>query len=163
MGFVKTVGQVASLHLHPKVSGEPLMTVSQIEVEAGKGIIGEPRYFGRKTRTGDPSKRQLSVISREQVAEHVATLGLGEISPGVVRSNIETTGVDLISLVGREVQIGEAVVLFYEPRTPCQQMDRICNGLRELMANGKQGVMAQILKSGRISVGDEIRAVQGPI
>lgn len=153
------IGRVASLHLHPKISGEPLTTVSQIEVEAEKGIVGEPRYFGRKSRSGGPSKRQLSLISREQIAEHAATLGLEKISPGAVRANIETTGIDLISLIGCEVQIGEATVLFYEARMPCGQMDRICVGLRELMENGKQGVMAQVVKSGKISVRDKIQPI----
>jgi len=159
---VMTIGHVTSLHLHPKVSGEPLTTVSQIDVEADKGIVGEPRYFARKSRSGGPSKRQLSLISREQIAEHTATLGLEKISPGAVRANIETTGMDLNSLIGREVQIGTAVLFFYEARTPCQQMDRICTGLRELMANGKQGVIAQVVKSGKISVGDEIHIVAAP-
>lgn len=153
------LGRVASLHLHPKVSGQPFTTVASIEVEEGKGIIGNPRYFARRSRSGGFTKRQLSLIEREQIGEHAAALGLENISPGTIRSNIETIGIDLVALVGRQVQVGTAVLFFYEPRTPCEKMDAICNGLRAMMADGKQGVMAQVIRSGKIQVGDEIRPV----
>jgi len=106
--------------------------------------------------SGKPSRRQLSLIEREQIAEHAAALGLQTIAPGAVRSNIETEGIDLVSLVGNELEIGEAVILLYSPRDPCGKMDAICQGLRELMMNNRQGVMAQVVRSGRISVGDKI-------
>ncbi|HZM03843.1 MAG TPA: MOSC domain-containing protein [Candidatus Saccharimonadales bacterium] len=151
-----TIGQVVSLHLHPAVAGEPLHTVREIFAEAGRGIVGNGRKFGHKDRRGQPSRRQVSLIGREQIAEHAGTLGLGEIPPGAVRSNIETAGVDLLALVGQKVKLGGALLYFYEPRTPCYKMDLIAPGLRELMANGRQGVLAQIIESGNISVGDAI-------
>ena len=52
----------------------------------------------------------MTLIEREQIAEHAAALGLPSIPPGAVRSNIETTGIKLISLLGREVEIGGAVL-----------------------------------------------------
>lgn len=153
-------GIVASLHLHPQESGAPFLAVDRISLIAGKGIEGNGRYFGRiSRRNGKPSRRQVSLIEREQIAEHAAGLGLIKIPPGTVRSNIETSGVDLCALVGRDVQIGEAVLRFYEPRTPCSKMDAVCRGLRELMENNKQGVMAEVIRSGVISVGDSIRPI----
>src|SRR5438477_60277 len=150
-------GRVASLHLHSAKPGEPLQQVDVIEVVADKGILGEPRYFGRtSSRTGKPSRRQVSLIEREQIAEHAAALGLQAIPPGAVRSNIETLGIDLISLIGRKIEIGEAVLLLYAPRDPCAKMDAICQGLRELMLDNRQGVLAQVVRSGKIAVGDSI-------
>ena len=155
-------GTVASLHLHPARSGEPLRAVDSIEVVAEQGIVGNGRYFGRRSRsTGQPSKRQVTLIERELVAEHAATLSLETIDPGVVRSNIEAVGVDLIALLGREVRVGEAVLLFYEARTPCEKMDRICQGLRALMEDRRQGVLAQVVRGGVIRVGDLIRLEDG--
>src|SRR5215475_5867715 len=90
-------GRVASLHLHPSVSGGPLQTVDEIEVVEQKGISGETRYFGKiSRRTGRPSRRQVSLIEREQIAEHAAALGLQSIAPGAVRANIETLGINLM-------------------------------------------------------------------
>jgi MOSC domain-containing protein YiiM len=131
--------------------------VEEIDLMAGKGIQGEPRYFEKISRhTGKPSRRQVSLMEREQIAEHAAALGLQSIAPGRVRANIETEGIDLIQLIGKRVKVGEAILLFYEGRTPCQQMDDICNGLRSLMENNRQGVMAEIIQSGKVRARDII-------
>jgi MOSC domain-containing protein YiiM len=152
-------GRVTSLHLHPPQPGAPLKPVSEIEVVEAKGIQDDTRYFGRVNReTGRPTRRQISLIEREQIAEHALALGLQSIPPGAVRSNIETTGVALLSLLNREVEIGEAVLFIHTPRDPCAKMDAICQGLRERMLNDRQGVLAEVRRSGRIRVGDTIRA-----
>ncbi|HXS69125.1 MAG TPA: MOSC domain-containing protein [Candidatus Polarisedimenticolia bacterium] len=152
-----SIGRVISLHLHPAESGNPLQSVNEIKVVEQKGIFGEPRYFGKiSRRTGQPSRRQVSLIEREQIAEHAATSGLQSIAPGAVRANIETEGIDLIQLIGKRVKVGEAILFFYEGRTPCQQMDAICVGLRSLMENNRQGVMAEVIQSGTIRLRDSI-------
>jgi MOSC domain-containing protein YiiM len=154
-------GRVASLHLHPEMAGEPLRTVEQIEVVAQKGIVGNPRKFGAISRsTGQPSKRQVTLIEREQIAEHAATLGLQTIPPGIVRSNIETLGINLVALIGWQVRMGDAVLFFYEARTPCEKMERICPGLRAMMENNRQGVLAQVIRGGVIRVGDPLVALK---
>src|SRR5262249_30813078 len=131
--------RVASLHLHPEIPGTPLKAVDTIELVEGKGILQDNRYFGRVSRdSGQPSRRQVSLIEREQIAEHAAALGLAGIPPGAVRSNIETAGVNLISLVGCEIEIGRAVLFLYAPRDPCAKMDTICQGLREKMMHRRQ-------------------------
>ena len=134
-----------------------MQIVEQIEVIESKGILDEPRYFGRQSReSGQASKRQITLMEREQIAQHATTLGLESIPAGAVRSNIETTGIDLISLIGKEVEIGEAILLLYGPRDPCAKMDAICQGLRELMMNNRQGVLAQVIRPGKIRIGDQI-------
>ncbi len=151
------LGRVTSLHLHPRKGGEPFSTVQSIAVETGKGIVANPRYFARRSRSGGLSKRQVSLIEREQIAEHAATLGLERIPPGTIRSNIETTGVELNSLIGKKIQIGEAILFLYEARTGCAKMDAICSGLRELTKDSRLGVLAQVIQSGKIRVGDTIQ------
>lgn len=137
-----------------------MRSVEEIEVVAEKGIVGNLRKFGVVSRsTGQPSKRQVSLMEREQIAGHATTLGLQNIPPGAVRSNIETSGIDLIALVGKQIQIGGAILFFYEARIPCEKMDRICRGLRVLMENNRQGVLAQVVRSGVIRVGDALVAL----
>ena len=152
------LGRVASLHLHPVDPGAPLHPVESIELVEAKGIIDDSRYFGRVQRlTGSPTHRQVSLIEREQLAEHAAALGLDAIPPGAARSNVETTNINLVSLVGREVEIGEAVLFLHSPRDPCEKMDAVCQGLRTRMMNQRQGVLAQVVRSGKVRVGDAIR------
>ena len=133
-----------------------MQSFEEIELVAEKGIVQDVRYFGRKSRAGGPSKRQVTLIEREQIAEHAAVLGLKSIPPGVVRSNIETEGIELVALAGKRVRVGSAELLIGAPRDPCEKMDRIAPGLRELMDQGKQGVLAQVVRSGIVRVGDEI-------
>ena len=154
-------GRVASLHLHSAEPGAPLQPIEAVEVVVGRGIQGDSRYFGRLSRdTGEPSRRQVTLIEREQISEHAVALGLPSIAPGAVRSNIETTGINLLSLLNREVEIGSALLRFYAPRDPCAKMDAICQGLRALMLNSRQGVLAEVLRSGTIRVGDSIHPRQ---
>ena len=150
-------GKVVSLHLHPAEAGAPLSSVESFELIADKGIQGNGRMFDRiSRRTGLPTKRQVSLIEREQITEHAEALGHPGFAPGDVRSNVETEGVELTAWVGQRVRVGSATLFFYEPRTPCHKMDALASGLRERMENGRQGVMAQVVESGEIRVGDEI-------
>ena len=152
-------GRVVSLHLHPVQPGAPLTAVESFEVVEQKGVAGEPRYFGRTSANGQPTKRQISLMEREQIAGHSTALGLAGIPPGAVRANIETSDIALVALVGRQIEIGNAVLFIALPRDPCEKMDAICRGLRERMLNHRQGVLAQVLRSGTIRVGDEIRVL----
>jgi MOSC domain-containing protein YiiM len=153
-----TSGRVASLHLHPVEPGATLKTVLEIELVADKGIVADDRYFGKLSRgTTDPSRRQVSLIEREQIAQHAVALSLSGVAPGAVRSNIETTGIQLSSFVGKEVEIGTAVLYIHCLRDPCAKMDAICQGMRNLMMDGKQGVLAEVRRGGRICTGDTIR------
>ena len=161
MSSSKTIGRVASLHLHPDEGGEPLRPVESLELVEQKGIAGNKRYFNRKGRDGQPTKRQVTLMEREQIAEHAAALGMETIEPGVVRSNIETEGIALVALIGKQVEVGTALLEFAAPRDPCAKMDAICQGLRELMLPQKQGVLARVIRSGTVRVGDAVRVLPG--
>lgn len=152
-------GRVASIHIHPEKPGAEMIAVDQIDLVAEKGILQDKRYFGRRSSTGQPSKRQVTLIEREQVAEHARALEANGFPPGAVRSNIETEGIQLVPLKGKVVQIGTAQILIGEPRDPCEKMDRVMHGLRSLMENDRQGVLSQVIVSGHVRVGDEIRVL----
>jgi len=84
-------GTVASLHFHPSKGGEPLLAGEQINLQEGRGIVEDRRYFARTSRrTGNPSRRQVSLIEGEELAKHATALGLEVIPPGAMRSNVET-------------------------------------------------------------------------
>lgn len=157
--FTGNPPEVASLHLHPATSGAPFLPVTTFEVLKGKGIVGNGRFFERRSRSGGPSRREVSLIENEQIAEHAAAIGLN-ISPGAIRSNIQTNGVDLVALIGKQVRIGDAILFIYEARTGCWKMDIICDGLKKLTEGNRLGVLAKIIQSGRITIGDKIFVVE---
>ncbi len=134
-----------------------MLPVEFAQLVADKGILGDLRYFERLSRTtGQLSKSNVSLIERERIKEHSVSLGIDPLSPGTVRSNIETEGIELASLIGREIQIGSTALIVHSYREPCAKMDKITPGLRNLMKNGRQGVLAQVVRSGTIRVGDTI-------
>ncbi|GDY22600.1 hypothetical protein LBMAG56_39470 [Verrucomicrobiota bacterium] len=147
-------GRVASLHVHGPRGGDPLVAAPALDLIKNKGVVGDPRYFDRGSR------RQVTLIAREQIADHAAALGLPPIAPGVVLSNIETEGIDLRQFIGWEARVGTAVLYFYAPRTPCAKMDAICTGLRALMGDSRQGVLAQVAASGRVVAGDLVQPLR---
>ena len=69
-------------------------------------------------------------------------------------------GVDLVELIGQQIQIGDAVLFLYEARKPCEQMNAICAGLRDLMENNRQGVMAEVVRPGTIRCEDVISSLK---
>mgnify|MGYP001330376473 FL=1 len=146
------MGFAVSLHLHPAIAGEPLLSVEEFTVVAGKGIKGngEGRMFNQNNR------RQVSMIEREQLVKHAESLRHPGFAPGEVRSNIETKGLNLIKLIGQNIRIGAAELRIYQPRTPCHKMDLLVPGLRKRMMDGQQGIMAEVVQSGIIRAGDYI-------
>jgi len=150
-------GRIASFHLHPGERGAPLTSTDVIELEAERGIRGDARYFGRRSRsTGGPTKRQVTLIEREILQRHADALGLAAIAPGIARSNIETEGIDLSASVGRRLRLGTAVLEVVEPREPCEKMEAIAPGLRALMTPPCQGVIARVIESGTAKIGDAV-------
>ena len=146
--------------MHPPVAGEPMLPADSIAVETDAGIVGNPRYWKRQSRSTDqPTQRQVTLIEREQIAEHASALGLPGIAAGRVRSNIETEGINLVPLAGRDVRVGGAGLHIAAPRDPCHKMDEIAPGLRERMTNDKQGVLALGVQPGTIKNGDAIQPI----
>ena len=147
--------------MHPPVAGEPMLPADSIAVETDAGIVGNTRYWKRLSHASDqPTQRQVSMIEREQIAEHASALGLPGIAAGQVRSNIETEGINLVPLAGRDIRVGGAILHIATPRDPCHKMDEIAPGLRERMTNDKQGILAVVVQSGTIKNGDVIQPIE---
>lgn len=156
----EAIGRVASLHIHPSNAGEPMLSVDSMAIETNAGIVGNTRYWQRQSpSTGKPTHRQISLIEREQIEKHANSLGLPCIEAGLVRSNIETEGIDLVTLVNSKISIGETTLYIAATRDPCHKMDKITLGLREIMMNNKQGVLARVIQSGKIKIGDAIQYI----
>lgn len=171
----KEFAYVASLHLHPQnkggpIKGGPMISMSEIELIEGKGIRGNDRYFDRKTVKGEPSPRQISLIDRSVIKYHAQSVdNIDCLPPGAIRSNIETILVNVnseegeikedpyLSLLHKQLQIGSsAIIELTLARKPCWEMDVLFQGLQQSMKGDMQGVLAKVIKSGTIKIGDPI-------
>lgn len=96
------------------------------------------------------SGRQLLLVDRE-------TLEAMELTPGILRENITTTGLNVNSLpIGQQLRIGNARLEVTMVCTPCNQMERIRPGLRKELW-GRRGMLCRVLEGGLIRSGDAIK------
>lgn len=78
------------------------------------------------------------------------------LAPGEVRENIVTRGLDLQALPpGTRLGIGTAELEITKDCEPCGFIDSLRRGLCAKMV-GRRGMLARVLRSGEIRVGDEI-------
>lgn len=124
----------------------PMEEVDEVEVVANKGFRG--CIHGRPG-----SKRQVSLIDRE-------TLHNLGVTPGMVKENITTQGMDLQALsTGQILRVGDECVLeITGPCHPCARMDEIRMGLQEEL-RGQRGWLCKVNVGGRIRRGDRIEVM----
>jgi MOSC domain-containing protein YiiM len=147
------MSELVSIVYKPKdaaASAEGYLRVSlqQAQLIAGYGTEGD-------AKGGHPG-RHLNIMS----AESLRTLA-GEgfhTAPGQLGEQLVIAGLAVDSLPGgTRVQIGEsACVEIVEPRTGCGRFEQHQGKLRQEAA-GRLGVMAQVLVSGLVRVGDPVR------
>jgi MOSC domain-containing protein YiiM len=93
--------------------------------------------------------RQVLLVDRE-------TLEAMELTPGILRENITTDGLNVNSLqIGQQLRIGGARLEVTMVCTPCNQMERIRPGLRKELW-GRRGMLCRVLEDGIIRPGDSI-------
>jgi len=111
-----------------------------------------------------PNLRQVHLIHEELFEELHA--GGFNLRPGSIGENVTTRGIDLLALpTGTRLRLGaEALIEITGLRNPCRQIEAFQTGLLQAVlghdANGnlirKTGVMAVVITSGEVRVGDTI-------
>ena len=123
----------------------PMDPFDSVRLVAGQGIAGS---VDRSRR------RQVTIISREAWLQFMTTLG-ADADPSSRRANLLVSGVELADTRGRVLRIGTGRLLVGGELTPCERMDEVRPGLRELMRpDWGGGVFAQVLDDAEIQVGD---------
>lgn len=116
-----------------------------------------------------PNLRQVHLIHGE-LFDELRTKGF-DIAAGQMGENIATRGLDLLELPrGTRLHIGEAVIEVTGLRNPCTQLNGIQAGLMEAVLERdperglirKAGIMAIVVGSGDVRVGDSIRVEHPP-
>ena len=108
---------------------------------AGRGLEG--------CAHGNPPKREVLFVS----SEHLDAVG---VAPGAIRENLTIEGADVQGWpVGQRLRAGEAVFEITMVCDPCHRMDELRGGLRAEL-EGRRGMLARVVESGEVAVGDEI-------
>ncbi|MEO6004219.1 MAG: MOSC domain-containing protein [Opitutus sp.] len=135
----------------------PVVPQQQVRAVPGRGLEGDRYFDGTGTFSPHPPKPdfEVTLIQREHVEAFAAASGI-RFSTHDARRNLVTVGIDLNTLVGREFQIGSAVIRGLRWCEPCNYLAKQTapEVLRGLLHKG--GLRAQVVKEGIISVNDSL-------
>ncbi|HET9213322.1 MAG TPA: MOSC domain-containing protein [Gaiellaceae bacterium] len=82
-----------------------------------------------------------------------------DLEPGVVRENFTVRGADVMGWpLGQRVAVGEAEFEISMVCDPCHLMEEIRPGLQAEL-EGRRGMLASVVTTGRVAVGDAVRAL----
>ena len=135
-----------------KKNSQKIDEISEIEVLSGKGILGD-RHF----RDYNDYKGQITLIEKENI-DYYNNKYKTKIPYIDFRRNIVTEGIELNSLVKKEIEIGTIKILPYQLCKPCLHLEQIVSGkdiIKEFLRRG--GLRCEVLVSGKIKIGDKIR------
>jgi MOSC domain-containing protein YiiM len=111
---------------------------------AGQGLEG--------CAHANPPRREVLFVSKE----HLDSVN---VEPGAVRENITVDGDDVQQWpIGQRVRAGSAEFEITMVCDPCHRMDELRDGLRAEL-DGKRGMLARVVESGEVAVGDAIELV----
>ena len=111
---------------------------------AGQGLEG--------CAHANPPRREVLFVSKE----HLDSVN---VEPGAIRENITVEGEDVQNWpLGQRVRVGKAEFEITMVCDPCHRMDELRDGLRAELDN-KRGMLARVVESGVVAVGDEITLV----
>jgi MOSC domain-containing protein YiiM len=128
----------------------PEKRAAMVKRDAARAVAGHGLEGCAHARAG--TKRQVLFAS----AEHLDALG---VEHGAIKENFTVEGTDVHDWpVGQRVQAGEAQFEITMVCDPCERMEEIRTGLKEEL-EGRRGMLARVVKTGEIAVGDEIRLV----
>ena len=145
------MSEVIKIGIAKSKNGE-IQEVKEINVSAGKGIIGD-RYFNEKNE----DRNQLTLIESENIDYYNEKFNL-KIPYLNFRRNIVTRGIKLNDLVGKKLIIGQTAIKAIDLCRPCKSLQKNLdqdNIIKEFLRKG--GLRCEILTNGKIFVGDEIK------
>jgi MOSC domain-containing protein YiiM len=137
-----------------KKNNQDISEIQQISLLAGKGIIGD-RYFHEYNDV----RNQLTLIESENINYYNKRFNLN-IPYLNFRRNIVTKGIELNKLVGKELLINQTKVKGVDLCRPCKSLQQNLgqdNIIKEFLRKG--GLRCEILVSGNIKIGDEIKVL----
>ena len=144
-----------------EAGSEPMRPVEAVEAVAGGGLRGD-RYCTGRGFYSPVDVCQVTLIARKAIEAIAREHGL-DLSTGDHRRNLVTAGIDVHDLLDRRFRIGTALFAGTRPRPPCSHVEDLAEeaGVAAALGDGRGGICADVIESGRIEVGDAIRTA-GP-
>lgn len=137
---------VVALHV-AKGRRLPTRDVEKVEVEAGRGIVGD-RYHGAK-------HRHVSVQSLDALAEAAERHG-AEIPSSLTRRNVTISDGVVPREPGAIITLGDVVLQVVRVAAPCKLLDDTIGPGAQHALRHRGGSICRVLGGGTVEVGDEV-------
>ncbi len=138
--------QVVAIHI-ARASRLPMRAVECVEVEAGKGLVGD-RYHGTR-------HRHVTIQSLEELAEAERRHD-GPIDPGLTRRNITLSCGAIPRKPGHRWSIGAIELEVVRDAAPCKLLEDALGRDARLALSRRAGVVCRVLCSGELRIGDRV-------
>lgn len=141
-----TTPVVQAIHL-AKASRLPMQAKDQVEVEAGRGIVGD-RYHGTR-------HRHVTVQSRETLDEAARVFGR-EVPSHLTRRNLTISAGVVPREPGQRIRVGEVLLEVVRVAAPCKLLDDTIGARAQEALRRRAGTVFRVLEGGTIRVGDPV-------
>ncbi|MEL7513093.1 MAG: MOSC domain-containing protein [Pseudomonadota bacterium] len=111
---------------------------------------------GDRSRAG---KRAVTLVQWEHLAAIGAYLGLEAVMPEILRRNLVISDINLASLKGRAIQVGQAKLRLTAVCAPCSRMEEALGPGGYAAVRGHGGWCAEVLESGPVSLHDPVTPI----
>lgn len=139
--------RVIALHIAPERRAE-LIAVDHIDIEEGKGVVGD-RYYGTR-------HRHISVQSAASLAQASAQWGK-PLAAGDTRRTVTISAGEVPSTPGAQLRLGAVLVEVVRIAAPCAVMDQLNGEGARRALSGRAGSVCRVLSTGRLSIGDTVK------
>ena len=147
--------------------GAPMEPHQSIDVMRGHGLANDRYALQRgswkaRGEVRHKPKHQVTLIAIEDIvaANQDRPFEL-QFSPNETRRNLVTEGIELRTLIGKEIVIGHSVRLrAIEEAAPCERPSTLCGKLGFAEAIKFGGLNCEILEGGPIALSDEISCTE---
>ena len=137
-----------------KNNNQKIQEVNEIKLLFGKGVVGD-RHF----HENNDVRSQVTLIESENI-EYYNNKFKTDYSYIDFRRNVVTKGIQLNDLVGKKLLIGNVEAQGHDLCRPCKHLEETLKGqdiIKEFLKRG--GLRGEILNSGTVIIGDEIKVV----
>jgi MOSC domain-containing protein YiiM len=145
-------GNVEWIGIRP-IRRESVQVVETITVSEEKGIVGD-HYSGQS------GNRHVTLIQAEHLPVVAALTGRDTLDPSLVRRNIVVSGLNLLALKDKQIQLGDVVLQITGQCHPCSKMETALGPGGYNAMRGHGGMTAKVVKGGVITNGDEVVVCQ---
>ena len=143
--------RVVAIHV-AKASRLPMRAVEAVEVEAGRGLVGD-RYHGTR-------HRHVTIQATGELAEAERRHG-GPIDPGATRRNVTVEADAVPRKPGTRFRVGEIDVEVVRDAAPCKLLEDALGRDARLALSRRAGVVCRVASSGTLRIGDPVEFAPG--